>query len=378
VGTFVEATRPARFAGLRLAGSRVVAPLLLGVVPAVLAAIVLIAAARRGILGVDLRYGPWQAARDVVHGRDPYAGATPATLLRGVSYVYPPLAALLALPLAPLSAGAAGALAAAGLISAAAATLFVLGVRDWRCYGAMFASYAVLGAIQTGNLTLVVGLGAALAWRWRDRPWPAALALAVPLALKLYAWPLLAFFVVARRAGTAVRALAAAVALDLAAWAAIDFDGLGRFPHRISLLERLQAPRGYGVMALAPHLGASPAVGRALSLAAGAALLAGAAIVARRADGERRAFVLAVAATLVLSPILWLHYLALVFVPVAVTHPRLHWVWLVPAVWLAFPEQGIGHPLMQAVVAATAALMLVELARPLKAPGRLADAAADA
>jgi Glycosyltransferase family 87 len=365
VGTFVEAVRPGRLAGLRLAGARVLAPVLLGVLPAVLATIVLVAAARRGILGVDLRYGPWQAARDIVHGRDPYAGATPESLLRGVSFVYPPLAALLALPLAPLSAGAAGALVAVGLIAAAAGTLLVLGVRDWRCYGAMFGSYAVLGAVQTGNLTLVVGLGAALAWRWRDRPWPAAAALAVPLALKLFAWPLLAFFVVTRRTGTAVRALAGAVVLDLAAWAVIGFDGLAGFPHRLSLLERLQAPRGYGVMALAPHLGASPALSRALSLAAGAALLAGAAVVARRADGERRAFVLAVAATLVLSPIVWLHYLALLAVPLAITHRRLHWTWLVPLVWLTFPEHGGHHPLLLVALAVSVTALLVELARPL-------------
>jgi hypothetical protein len=262
-----------------------------------------------------------------------------------------------------LAPGVAGALAAAGLVAAAAATLLVLGVRDWRCYGALFASYAVLGAVQTGNLTLVVGLAAALAWRWRDRSWPAALALAVPLALKLYAWPLLAFFVVTRRTGTAVKALAVAVALDLAAWTAVGFDGLAGFPHRLTLLERLQAPRGYGVMALIPHVGATPALGRALSLVAGTALLAGAAAVARRADGERRAFVLAVAATLVLSPIVWLHYLALLFVPIAITHPRLHWVWLVPAVWLSFPEQGQGHPLLQAVVVATTALIVAELCR---------------
>jgi alpha-1,2-mannosyltransferase len=365
VGTFVEVVRPGRLAGLRLAGERVAAPLLLGVVPAVLATLVLISAARRGILGVDLHYGPWQAAQDVWAGRDPYAGATAGSLLRGVSFVYPPLAALLALPLAPLSAGLAGAVAAAGLMAAAAATLLVLGVRDWRCYGALFGSYAVLGAVQTGNLTLVVGLGAALAWRWRDRPWPAALALAVPLALKLFAWPLLAFFVVTRRTGTAVRALAVAVALDLAAWAVIGFAGLGGFPHRLSVLERLQAPRGYGVMALAPHLGAGPALGRALSLVAGAALLGGAAAVARRADGERRAFVLAVAATLVLSPIVWLHYLALLAVPLAVSHRRLHWTWLVPMLWLAFPEHGGQHPLLLAAVTLSVTVLVAELARPL-------------
>ena len=60
------------------------------------------------------------------------------------------------------------------LIAAVAATLAVLGVRDWRCYGAAYLSIAVLHDIRLGALTPLLALGArarlALARRRRGRP----------------------------------------------------------------------------------------------------------------------------------------------------------------------------------------------------------------
>ena len=55
------------------------------------------------------------------------------------------------------------------LIAAVAATLAVLGVRDWRCYGAAYLSIAVLHDIRLGALTPLLALGLALVWRWRER-----------------------------------------------------------------------------------------------------------------------------------------------------------------------------------------------------------------
>ena len=62
-------------------------------------------------------------------------------------------------------------------------------------------------------------------------------------------------------------------------------------------------------------------------------LLAAVVVLARRGD-ERRAFVVAVAAALACSPIVWLHYFALLLVVVAVAEPRLGLLWFVPlAMW---------------------------------------------
>ena len=59
------------------------------------------------------------------------------------------------------------------LVLVALAIPFVLGVRDWRCYGLLLLWPPVISAVQTGNVTLWFALAAALAWRFRDRtlPW---------------------------------------------------------------------------------------------------------------------------------------------------------------------------------------------------------------
>jgi hypothetical protein len=68
-----------------------------------------------------------------------------------------------------------------------------------------------------------------------------------------------------------------------------------------------------------------------LSLAA----VAGIVLAARGRDGDRRALALAVLVSLVATPLLWLHYLVLLFVPIALYRPRLSGLWFVPLVlWL--------------------------------------------
>ena len=65
----------------------------------------------------------------------------------------------------------------------------------------------------------------------------------------------------------------------------------------------------------------------AVAAAVGAALLVVAAWVARRPDGDRRVFSVVVVASVVATPIVWLHYLALLFVPIAIRWPRLAAAW---------------------------------------------------
>ena len=60
------------------------------------------------------------------------------------------------------------------LILLVPATLLVLGVRDWRVYGAALLWAPVTVAVQTANLSLPLAFAAALAWRasaavWRPR-----------------------------------------------------------------------------------------------------------------------------------------------------------------------------------------------------------------
>jgi hypothetical protein len=99
-------------------------------------------------------------------------------------------------------------------------------------------------------------------------------------------------------------------------------------------------------------------------VAIGVALLGGLVIIARRGD-ERAAFIIALAAALACSPIVWLHYFALLLVPVALASRRLQLVWFIPL--LAWLGMGTGNGDTWQLVAVLMAVALT-LARCLLPP----------
>ena len=66
-------------------------------------------------------------------------------------------------------------------------------------------------------------------------------------------------------------------------------------------------------------------------------MIAGIFLAARGAEGDRRALVIAVAGALLATPVLWLHYLDLLFVPIALARPRLSAIWFAPLAFWATP-----------------------------------------
>ncbi len=87
-----------------------------------------------------------------------------------------------------------------------------------------------------------------------------------------------------------------------------------------SLLRRLEDAVGedsYTAYIVGLDAGLPSAVARALWLAIGLGVLVCVVLLARRGD-ERSAFIAAIAASLALTPIVWLHYFALLLVVVAV------------------------------------------------------------
>src|SRR5204862_6770910 len=88
----------------------------------------------------------------------------------------------------------------------------------------------------------------------------------------------------------------------------------------------------------------APELSQLLMFATGGAVLA-AVFAARRA--ERTGFVVAIAASLVMTPVVWPHYLALAAVAVALAWPNLGPGWIAPmALWFVLPAWSNGHPLM--------------------------------
>jgi Glycosyltransferase family 87 len=276
------------------------------------------------------------AADDVLHGDSPYPEEGDAQLARGTAYVYPPV------------------LAQVLLVAAVFATLALLEVRDWRCYGLALLWPPVLSAVHVENITILMGLAAALVWRLRDRP-AGGVTLGVSIAVKPLLWPL-GFWLLALRSYLGlVYGAVVSVVLVLGSWALIGFAGILEYDDLLRLLSDAMDEWGYSVYALALDLGAGNTLAKALWLCVGVGLLAASFLVARRGDA-RRGFVLAVAAVIACSPIVWLHYFALLLVLVAVVQPTLGVAWLAPLLMYGSEEVTNGSTFQNALTLAAAAL----------------------
>src|SRR6266700_4101182 len=102
---------------------------------------------------------------------------------------------------------------------------------------------------------------------------------------------------------------------------------------------------------------ASPSSPHRLSTPSRSAIL-GIWAAARGADGDRRAFAVAVVASLVTTPLLWMHYLLLLFVPIAFYRPRLSGLWFLPLLLWLTPSSN-SHGETWRIVLALAVLAVV-------------------
>jgi hypothetical protein len=305
----------------------------------------------------DFHGALWQAARDVLDGRSPYPPATAAGVAPGDRFVYPPPVAILLIPLGALPFPLAAALITVILIAAVAATLAVLGVRDWRCYGAAYLSVAVLHDIRLGALTPLLALGLALVWHWRTQA-RAAIPFALIVVAKLFLWPLGVWLLATGRIRIALRAAALALVASALGWLAIGFAGLGDYPKLLSVLADGEQQRGYSLVSGGLALGLGPVAARAAALAVGAGLLALCWREGRRGCDER-SLALAVAGALALSPIVWLHYFVLLLVPIALARRTFGAIWMIPALfWITPYEEHFGAHWRIAVAVALTALAL--------------------
>jgi len=288
------------------------------------------------------------AAREILDGRSG-------------GFVYPPPAAFLLIPFTFLPYEAAAAVWIVLILASIPLLLLTLGVRDWRCHALTLLAASSLAVVTSGSLSAFLALGAALLWKHRKRRVVAALLVGTIVVAKLYLWPLLVWLVAIRRAGTAALGFATAAGLALVGWAATGFAGLTQYPDRVSSVAALEQGKSYSPVALALSLGGSVRLGQVLSVGAGIALLAAAFKSARQADGERRSFVLAVAATFAFSPISWLHYFVLLAVPIALTTPTLAPIWVVPLAFWALPMKS-GGDLWRIALATCVTAFLVTIA----------------
>ena len=332
--------------------------------------------AAEGLLSWDVRFAYLPAAELVLDGDSPYPAVDDPILEEQKGYVYPPQLVLALVPLTFLPVPVVSFLVALGMLALVGATLYVLEIRDVRCYAAAAIWVPTISGMLLGNVSIPLAFALAVVWRYRESVRSPAIALGLAVSAKLLLWPVFVWVLATRRLRTAALALAVGAAVTAVAWAVIGFAGFVDYPDLLRRLSELQSERSYSIVGMAATLGVGEGVGRAATLVVGGALLVACILLARRGD-EERSFTCAVAATLALSPIVWLHYLVLLLVPLAILRPRFSLLWLLPVLLWVSPRPGYAEgyeTFMPGLVAVI--LVTVLLVRPRRDPGVAAAATA--
>jgi Glycosyltransferase family 87 len=357
--------------GLKRTLGRVSTWLLLGALPVVIVFAPLIVGFHNGTgaWALDFNGNFVRPARDILNGVSPYHtaylehvraavahGVRPDRFSKGVFATYPAPALLIGVPFTYLPAALAEWLWLGLMVSCAALALRIVGVRDWRVYGAALLTPAMGTSLAYGTVNCALMLGLAATWRWRDQAWRAGAALGALIALKLIFLPLLAWLVFTRRWPAAIASCVCALSLWLVGWALIGFHGLTDYPHILSLLSGIERRQGFSTVSNALAFGLGDRVASVMPYVLGAGVTALLWLAVRRGDprADAHGFLLAVLAMLVFSPIVWLHYLVFLLVPLAVLRPRFGVAWLMPSLLWALPFAGYtpANPLQRTAVIA--------------------------
>ena len=294
----------------------------------------------------DFKGGLWDAGVAVLHGHSPYqpgflshqaALMHAGHLARGETSqnsfsipVYPALANVVIVPLSLLPLWAAGVIYTLLSVAAMLGGLRLVGVRDLRCLAVVLVSWPFLFGLGLGAIGPFLVLGTGAAWRWRDHAWRGAVAIATIVAVKVFPWPLGVWLLITRRYRALLVCVVAGIVLTFGAWALIGFHGLLQYPQMLSDMSFLQENRAMSVVAVLVIAGVPSGVASAIAIALGAVMMLAAWRMAGGPDGDRRAFGLAVLAALTATPIVWDHYMVLLFIPIALASPRFSAAWLIP------------------------------------------------
>lgn len=324
------------------------------------------------VYGSDF-YGIWHAAKIIASGHNPYPAAHAHQLRKASNpYVLPPLTGLVSIPLSKLPFWAAiliwNLVGVAGLGGA----LALLGVRDWRVYLISLCSFPSVSSLVLGQPDGIFALLAALAWRYR-RTWVSGLAVGVLVAAKVLMWPLILWLLVRRRITGAVAAAVSAAAITIGTWAIINFDGFTTYPALLNADARGFETDSHSAVALAIRIGLSRPI--ALALAVFCALLAVAALLRFGADRDLSSFLAAIVAGLLISPLMWSHYLVLLLVPLAISRRRASLTWLLVAAFWVSPREPPASPWQVAAVLLISSTIVLSIAlqgRALRRPAPLA------
>ena len=130
-------------------------------------------------------------------------------------------------------------------------TLYVVGVRDARCYAAAFLWVPAISGVLLANVSIPLAFALAVLWRYRDAVWPSAAALGLAVSAKLLLWPMYVWMLATRRLRAAALSVVVGLAVTLGAWAVIGFAGFVDYPDLLRRLSEIQSERSYSFVGIA-------------------------------------------------------------------------------------------------------------------------------
>lgn len=256
---------------------------------------------------------------------------------------WPPTATVFVAPLTLLPYWVALAAWTAISVGAFVVALRLAGCRDRRALLVAALSPPALGSVVAGNISLVLAAGVAIVWASRDRAYVSGFTAGAVVAAKIWLWPILIFFVLTRRWVSLAAALGWCVA-GAAIWLVLSPATIRAFPAWSDQMVETYAQWGMGLSTTIENLGVSVTGASAFALGAGLIVL----VATARARNELTILAGCVAAALVAAPLVWQHYYAVLFVPIAALAPRLSALWFVPYLtgfvflWPSTPTEFIG------------------------------------
>lgn len=315
---------------------RATAPLLVVAAIVVAIVVVLLPLSRTYDLDVFLRAG--YAA---LHGQHVYPSPGSPAVYSGSSFVYPYFVVWPFVALAVMSSGLSAMLFFFVCVCGVLAACFVAAKGDpWPATLTLCTAFTITG-LQLGALSPLLFVGALFLWHLRHRPIPLALLAAPLVACKLFLAPLLVWLLLARRYRAFAYASASTLAL-LALSFALGPIGPGPYLQVLSQLGTHEARSGFGLIGALMNARLAPGAAQATAVAVTLALLAAAHVHFRRTRDERVSFCAGIIASLVLTPVLWSHYLILLSAILLTLGARRRWfVMLALASWAISPPHGV-------------------------------------
>lgn len=263
----------------------------------------------------------YNAAVRLVETGSPYQDVTLSGPFRpgpGGLYLYSPVVATLLLPATQMPFDVANTIwqvLRVGMLVLTCALIPASGRIRLLALAVAVVTPPALDDLNLGNVSVVVTFFAVLAWRYLDRPF-GGVAIAAALTIRPTMAVVDAWWLLRGRLGSlfwSVAAYAVIAALTL------PFVGLGGWIDYLTVLRNLGditgVARNWDMGSFFLNLGL-PSIVATLAVYAGYAIAVGAVLLSLRRDREL-GYVVAVMASLILSPLLWNHYMSHLIIPAA-------------------------------------------------------------